>query len=90
MSFLVYIGWIYGDSEDRAILKRLGVKGEMIWSERTFANHATVGRKRGIIEHCECTEKILDRLEQEYTAFCRDSFTKTDEREYRKYRRQFE
>lgn len=79
--FPIYIGWIYGNSDDRTILEKLGVKGEMIWSSRTT---------KGIFAHCECTKGILGRLEKSYPAFWRGSFTKTDERAYREYRHQFE
>ena len=90
-TFPVYVGWIYGDPEDRAT-KRLGVKGEMIWRASSNPGSVTVAAptKRGIFEHCECTGEVLDWLEKEYLAFYRGSFTETDERAYRKYRRQFE
>ena len=90
--FPIYMGWIYGDPEDRATLENLGVEGEMIWRAHDNSGSLTVAArtKLGIFEHCECSLETLDRLEKEYPAFWRGSFTETDERAHCKYRRQFE
>jgi len=91
MQFPIYIGWIYGDPEDRETLKGLGVKGHMLWRASNNSGSLTVGAslKRGIFTHCECAVETLDRLEKMYPVFCRDSFTRTDKKAYREYCRQF-
>ncbi|KKN66947.1 hypothetical protein LCGC14_0466270 [marine sediment metagenome] len=75
------------DEEDLAILRKLGVKGDMVWIEN-YDNESVLvhsDEKSGVFNRCECTKKVLDILEDIFPAFWRGCFRMLSNREYRNY-----
>ncbi len=80
-----YYGWVRGNGSDIPILREHGVRGEMTFKAddtsffRTIWNAVSeafgVRRPSGVIEHCECTECVMERLIEEWPGFYRGAFT---------------
>lgn len=64
---VVYRGWIKGNQDDKAKLRLLGIRGKMIYRE-----------DRNVIEYCEATEEMLERLVLRYSHIRLNTFTGID------------
>jgi len=67
----LWIGWLYGNEEDREFLQSLGVKGLMVYRAGDNLRSCTIAarEKGGIFEHCWADDETLARLREEYPAF---------------------
>jgi hypothetical protein len=60
----LWVGWLFGDEEDREALEALGVEGPMLW--RPSDNS---GEKGGVFEHCWVRPEAYDILVEGWPAF---------------------
>ena len=68
-----YLGYIYGNPNDSAILRLLGVQGQMIWRSDKHAD------KLGVFEYCTITMDVAKLLRDKYQAFFSTCFTAVDD-----------
>jgi len=68
-----YIGYIYGNPNDSATLRLLGVQGQMIWRVDKHAN------KLGVFEYCVITIDVAKLLRDKYPDFSPNVFTAVDD-----------
>lgn len=67
---IAWVGWIRGHRRQKKQLRRLGVRGAMMWSL-----HNPYG---GIFEYCICDTATMERLLKEYPLFWSRTFTGVD------------
>jgi hypothetical protein len=72
-SIAKYLGYIYGNPNDSAILHLLGVQGQMIWRPDKHAD------KLGVFEYCIITMDVAKSLRDKYPAFIPTVFTAVDD-----------
>jgi hypothetical protein len=72
-----FVGWIYGNPDDRDILIELGVTGEMIYHASDNSNVLTIGahKKSGYFSHCIITKEVAITLKANYPTFQPRTFT---------------
>jgi len=83
---VLYFGWIAGSRSNIPALRALGVRGAMtfrveqstsVWSTIWVSVCRVLGSPylNGVIEHCECTEDVMEKLIKEWPGFWLGSFT---------------
>lgn len=82
-----YLGWVSGNCSDIPALRALGVRGEMKYREldrpslvfriwRAVLECLGWKFNHGIIEGCDCSEEVIERLGKiEWDGFCGSTFT---------------
>ena len=72
-SKIIYYGWIPGNQSDIPALRQHGVCGKMTF--KTVIKLFGVRHRSGVIEHCECTEAVMEHLIKEWPVFWPSTFT---------------
>ena len=85
----LWIGWLYGNEEDKKWFESLGVHGPMGYRKCDNSHSSTPAArtKAGIFEHCWADQDTLERLRAEYPAFY-DSFSKVTGQDLKIYMRE--
>jgi hypothetical protein len=86
MTDKLWIGWLYGNEEDRDYFHSLGVKGPMVFdaTDNSRCNTVAARKKAGIFGHCWADDATMKRLWAEYPAFF-ESFSLVEGEELKRY-----